>query len=152
MRAVIQRVSRAHVEVDEKVTGAIEQGLLVLLGVHRGDSKSDADYLLRKILGLRIFDDDNGKMNRSVRDINGSLLVVSQFTLYGDCRRGMRPSFDDAARPEQARELYEYFLAEAQKTGATVAAGVFQATMRVILINDGPVTLICESAKLTRTE
>jgi D-tyrosyl-tRNA(Tyr) deacylase len=152
MRAVIQRVAEASVAVDGQVTGAIERGLLVLLGVQHEDKKEDAEYLVRKITGLRIFNDEAGKMNLSVADVRGSLLVVSQFTLYGDCRKGMRPSFDRAARPEIARELYEYFVTQARNTGIQVETGVFQASMRVSLINDGPVTLICESAKLTVSE
>lgn len=152
MRAVLQRVTEATVEVNGHVTGAIEQGLVVLLGVQREDTKKDADYLVRKIIGLRIFNDDAEKMNRSVIDIGGSLLVVSQFTLYGDCRKGMRPDFAEAARPERARELYEYFVTQARQTGIRVETGLFQASMRVSLLNNGPVTLICESAKLTRSE
>lgn len=152
MRAVIQRVTQARVEVDEQVTGAIEAGLLVLLGIEREDSEHDAEYLVRKIAGLRIFDDETGKMNRSIRDISGSILVVSQFTLYGDCRKGMRPSFDRAARPEQAQSLYETFLAKARATGIKIETGVFQAAMKVTLINDGPVTIICDSVRLTGTE
>jgi D-tyrosyl-tRNA(Tyr) deacylase len=152
MRAVIQRVDAASVEVNGNVTGAIELGLLVLLGVQREDSQRDADYLVNKILGLRIFSDDEGKMNRSVVDVGGSLLVVSQFTLYGDCRKGMRPSFDQAARPEVGKELYEYFVTRARSRGIRVETGVFQASMQVTLINNGPVTLICESVKLTPSE
>ena len=152
MRAVIQRVNAASVEVNGNVTGAIELGLLVLLGVQREDSQRDADYLVNKILGLRIFSDDEGKMNRSVVDVGGSLLVVSQFTLYGDCRKGMRPSFDQAARPEVGKELYEYFVTQARSRGIRVETGVFQASMQVTLINNGPVTLLCESVRLTPSE
>jgi D-aminoacyl-tRNA deacylase len=152
MRAVIQRVTEASVEVDGHVTGAIKRGLLVLLGVQRQDSKQDADYLARKIVGLRIFNDDAGKMNRNVMDCEGSLLVVSQFTLYGDCRKGMRPSFDQAAPPEMAIELYDYFVTQVRRTGIRVDTGVFQASMKVSLVNDGPVTLVCESGKLTPAE
>jgi D-tyrosyl-tRNA(Tyr) deacylase len=152
MRAVLQRVLSAKVEVDGHITGSIERGILVLLGVQREDTKRDADYLARKIVGLRIFNDTAGKMNRSVVDVGGSLLVVSQFTLYGDCRKGMRPSFDKAARPESARELYEYFVTQARNIGIRVETGVFQASMAVSLINDGPVTLICESGTLTPSD
>ena len=152
MRAVVQRVTRASVEASGNVTGAIDEGLLVLLGVEREDTQRDAQYLVNKILGLRIFNDDAGKMNRSVTDVGGSLLVVSQFTLYGDCRKGMRPSFDQAARPELGKELYEYFVTQARNRGIKVETGVFQASMQVSLINNGPVTLICESVKLTRTD
>lgn len=149
MRAVLQRVTKASVQVNSNVTGAIEHGLLVLLGVERSDTIQDADYLVNKILGLRIFNDSDGKMNVNITSIGGSLLVVSQFTLYGDCRKGMRPSFDQAARPELARDLYNYFVAKARNHGIKVETGVFQETMQVSLINDGPVTIICESVRLT---
>lgn len=145
MRAVLQRVREARVEVEEKVVGAIGPGLLVLLGVARSDSGADADYLAAKIAGLRIFPDQEGKMNRSVADAGGALLVVSQFTLYGDCRKGRRPSFDLAAPPEQARALYEYFVEACRRTAVPVVTGTFQASMSVYLVNDGPVTLICDS-------
>jgi D-aminoacyl-tRNA deacylase len=145
MRVVIQRVSQARVEVAAEVTGQIGAGLLVLLGIEKRDSRADADYLVDKTIGLRIFPDDQGKMNRSLADTGGALLVVSQFTLYGDCRKGRRPSFDQAAPPEQARDLYEYFVAAARTRGVNVATGVFQASMQVTLTNSGPVTLICES-------
>ena len=145
MRLVIQRVSEARVEVSGRSTGAIGVGLLVLLGVGKSDTESDADYLAEKALGLRIFPDEAGKMNRSVIEAGGSLLVVSNFTLYGDCGKGRRPSFDDAAPPDRARALYEYFLAKLRGSTVRVEAGVFQAMMSVSLINDGPVTLICES-------
>ena len=152
MRTVLQRVTEARVEVNGHVTGAIEHGLVVLLGVQREDTKQDADYLVRKIVGLRVFNDEAEKMNRNVASIGGSLLVVSQFTLYGNCRKGMRPDFDQAARPELARELYEYFVTQARQTGIRVETGIFQASMRVTLVNDGPVTLICESVKVTQSE
>ncbi len=145
MRAVLQRVKQARVEVDGRVTGAIQTGILVLLGVSRGDTESDADYLLDKIVHLRIFPDEAQKMNRSILDAAGSLLVVSQFTLYGDTSRGRRPSFAAAAPPGHARLLYEYFLARAHQQGVPCESGVFQAAMSVHLENDGPVTLICES-------
>ena len=148
MRAVIQRASRASVRVDRRVTGAIGVGLVVLLGVRQGDTEKDADYLLEKTLGLRIFPDDQGKMNRNVSEVGGGLLVISQFTLFGDCRRGRRPSFDEAAGPETARSLYEYFVARARERGVTVGAGVFQAHMDVELVNDGPVTILLDSTKL----
>ncbi len=145
MRAVLQRVSQAQVQVDGKVTGEIGTGLLVLLGVEHRDTTRDADYLVNKVVGLRIFSDEAGRMNRSVLETKGGLLVISQFTLYGDCRRGMRPSFDRAAKPDAARELYDYFVHEARKRVSLVATGVFQASMSVTLINEGPVTVICES-------
>lgn len=147
MRAILQRVSQASVSVDGQVTGAIAHGLLVLLGVAKGDAPKDADYLVGKVTHLRIFQDPNGKMNLSVLDIGGEILVVSQFTLYGDCRKGRRPSFDQAAPPEHAKQLYEYFLAQAALTGLRIASGVFQAEMRVSLTNMGPVTLIVDSGQ-----
>ena len=145
MRVVIQRVSEASVTVDDAVTGAIGPGLLVLLGVTSADTREDADYLVHKTLGLRIFNDEEGKMNRSVLDTRGAVLVVSQFTIYGDCRKGMRPSYDKAARPEPARELYEYFVEQIRLKGVLVQTGVFQARMQVRCTNEGPVTLICDS-------
>ena len=147
MRLVIQRVREARVEVDGRPTGSIAQGLLVLVAVARTDTPADADYLAEKLLSLRIFSDDEGKMNRSVAEIGGSLLVVSNFTLYGDCSKGRRPGFDLAAPPEQARALYEYFLGKLRASGVPVETGVFQASMAVHLVNDGPVTLLCESKK-----
>src|SRR5262252_1495854 len=140
MRAVIQRVSRASVTVVGRVVGQIAQGLLVLLGVARVDNEAAADYLAEKIAGLRIFEDDAGKMNLSVTDVKGEVLVVSQFTLYGDVRRGKRPSFDAAALPEQARTLYEYVVERLRALGIPCHTGVFQAMMQVDLVNDGPVT------------
>jgi D-tyrosyl-tRNA(Tyr) deacylase len=145
MKIVLQRVKEARVEVDGRVVGAIGPGLLLLLGIAKGDEEEDADYLLNKVTTLRIFADENGKMNRSLSDCGGSLLVVSQFTLYGDTRKGRRPAFDQAAPPERARELYEYFVRRARGLGITTETGVFQAHMDVYLINDGPVTFICES-------
>jgi len=145
LRIVIQRVQSARVEVDGQVTGEVGRGLLVLLGVGRDDTEADADYLVEKTLGLRIFPDENGKMNRSLLEIGASLLVVSQFTLYGDCRKGRRPSFDDAAPPERARELYNYFCRKALERRIHVQMGVFAASMQVHLTNDGPVTLVCDS-------
>ncbi|HZS46446.1 MAG TPA: D-aminoacyl-tRNA deacylase [Blastocatellia bacterium] len=148
MRAVVQRVTSASVDVDGEMTGAIGQGLLVLLGVTHEDNESDADYLVDKIINLRIFDDDDGKMNRSLVDIGGALLVVSQFTLFGDARRGRRPSYTDAAPPEKANLLYEYFVAKARQSGTPVQTGVFQAMMNVTLVNFGPVTIMLDSKKL----
>jgi D-aminoacyl-tRNA deacylase len=145
MRVVIQRVRQARVEVDGQVTGSIGTGLLVLLGIAKTDLERDAEYLIEKVLHLRIFPDNDGKMNRNVEEAGGSLLVVSQFTLYGDCRKGRRPSFDLAASPREAFDLYQYFITLARKSPVTVETGVFQATMQVCLINDGPVTLICDS-------
>jgi D-tyrosyl-tRNA(Tyr) deacylase len=145
MRAVLQRVKQAKVDVDGSITGSIGMGILVLLGVARWDTESEAEYLVDKITNLRIFPDEAGKMNQNIRDAGGSLLVVSQFTLYGDCRRGRRPSFDDAAPAQQARLLYEYFVHRARQTGLIVETGLFQAKMSVHLENDGPVTIICET-------
>jgi len=147
MRAVVQRVTRAQVTVNGEVTGKIARGLLVLLGVTHLDTESDADYLADKIAGLRIFEDEAGKMNLSVRDVNGGILVVSQFTLYGDVRRGKRPSFDAAASPQQARTLYEYFVERIRSLGLSCATGRFQERMQVELVNDGPVTILLDSAK-----
>ncbi|MBL8216271.1 MAG: D-tyrosyl-tRNA(Tyr) deacylase [Bryobacterales bacterium] len=145
MKAVIQRVSRAKVTVDGQISGQIGTGLLVLLGVSKQDQESDALYLLDKIVHLRIFPDADGRMNRSLTDVGGALLVVSQFTLYGDCRKGRRPGFDLAAPAEQARSLYEYFVSAARQRGLSVETGVFQAHMDVELTNDGPVTFLLES-------
>ena len=147
MRAVVQRVTRAKVTVADAVVGEIKQGLVVLLGVSRDDSESDAEYLAGKIVSLRIFDDADGKMNLSVRDINAGILVVSQFTLYGDVRRGLRPSWIEAAAPEVAQPLYEYFLGQVSKLIANVAAGSFRSMMQVELVNDGPVTILLDSRK-----
>ena len=147
MRAVIQRVREAQVLVDGKTVGEIGQGLLVFLGIAGADKEEDADYLLSKILHLRIFKDSEGKFNLSLRDTKGSLLVVSQFTLLGDCRKGRRPSFTDAALPEKARGLYDYFIASVDEQGVPVASGEFQAMMDVHLINDGPVTMLLDSKK-----
>ena len=147
MRAVIQRVSAAKVSVEQKVVGAINKGLLVLLGVAQIDSQIDADYLVEKIINLRIFPDENHKMNLSLLDIKADLLVVSQFTLFGDCRRGRRPSYSDAALPKQAEDLYNYFVNQAILTGIQVQTGQFQAMMDVELINDGPVTILLDKKK-----
>jgi D-aminoacyl-tRNA deacylase len=147
MRAVVQRVSRASVTVDGQIVGKIERGLLVLLGVTHADTEAAAEYLAEKIAGLRIFEDDAGKMNLSVGDVGGAILAVSQFTLYGDVRKGKRPSFDDAARPEQARKLYEYFVGRVRTLGLRCETGVFQEMMQVELVNDGPVTILLDSEK-----
>jgi D-aminoacyl-tRNA deacylase len=146
MRAVIQRVSQARVMVEGSVLGEIGPGLLALLGVAKPDTAADAAFLAEKILNLRVFPDEAGKMNRSLLDTGGALLVVSQFTLYGDCRKGRRPSFDDAAPAQLARPLYEHFVEVARQSGLRVETGVFQAHMEVSLVNDGPVTLLVESA------
>jgi len=143
--AVVQRVSECKVRVQNQTVGRIGQGLLVLLGVSRSDGEKDADYLADKITYLRIFQDDDGKMNRSLVDIGGEMLIVSQFTLLGDCRKGRRPSFVHAAPPEQAERLYDYFVTQVRLKGIAVATGQFQAMMDVSLINDGPVTLIIQS-------
>lgn len=147
VRALIQRVREARVEVDGAVTGAIDHGLMVLLGVARTDTRRDADYLIHKLTRLRIFNDRNGKMNLSVTQSNGAVLIISQFTLYADIRSGLRPSFDLAARPEEAHLLYTYFLEQLRATGLSVQTGVFGASMQVFLINDGPVTILCDSAQ-----
>ena len=147
MRAVVQRVSRAKVTVDGEVTGEIGRGLLVLLGVGRDDEGADADYLAEKISGLRIFEDADGKMNRALGEIGGAVLAVSQFTLYGDVRRGKRPSFDAAAPPEKARELYQHFVDTIRAAGLPCQTGCFQQNMQVELVNDGPVTILLDSRK-----
>jgi D-tyrosyl-tRNA(Tyr) deacylase len=147
MRVIIQRVQTARVEVEGKTAGSIGKGLVVLLGIAKTDTRRDAEYLADKVTALRIFPDEAGKMNRSVAEAGGKLLVVSQFTLYADCRKGRRPSFDLAAGPEQARALYEYFIAAAQARGIPVETGVFQAMMQVHLVNDGPVTILLDSAQ-----
>lgn len=146
MRAVVQRVSWAKVEVGGAIVGAIGQGLLVYLGAGKGDADADRAYVLSKVLGLRVFENEAGKMDRSVVDVGGALLVVSQFTLYGDVRRGRRPSFDGAMPPDEAERAYEAFIAEARARGVTVATGRFRADMKVTSANDGPVTLWIDSA------
>jgi D-tyrosyl-tRNA(Tyr) deacylase len=147
MRAAVQRVSRAKVTVSGEVTGEIGHGLLVLLGVGVGDTRGDAEYLAEKIAGLRVFEDAGGKMNLSVAEISGSVLAVSQFTLYADVRRGKRPSFDAAAPPQEARELYEYFVEKIRATGLRCETGRFQEMMQVELANEGPVTILLDSKK-----
>jgi D-aminoacyl-tRNA deacylase len=147
MRVVVQRVSRARVRVNGEVVGEIGLGLVVLLGVGAGDTRAEVDYLAEKTIGLRIFEDAGGKMNLSVAEVSGALLVVSQFTLYGDARRGKRPSFDAAAPPDEARELYEYFVEKVCAAGLRCETGRFQETMQVELVNEGPVTILLDSAK-----
>jgi D-tyrosyl-tRNA(Tyr) deacylase len=147
MRAVVQRVSRARVTVDSRTTGQIELGLVVLLGVGGADREPDADYLAEKICSLRVFEDESGKMNRNVAEAGGAVLAVSQFTLYGDTRRGRRPSFDAAARPEAARTLYENFIERVRARGLRCETGQFQADMKLELVNDGPVTILLDSEK-----
>lgn len=144
MKAVIQRVTSASVCVEGKVTGEIDRGILVLLGVEKGDDASRADWLAEKIVGLRIFEDEAGRMNRSLSEVGGAILAVSQFTLAGNCDKGRRPSFDTAAAPLDANRLYEHFVAALRRQGVPVATGVFQADMQVSLVNDGPVTFILE--------
>ena len=148
MRAVVQRVSRAKVSVNGSVTGEIGMGLLVLVGVGHEDDHDELDYMVEKIAGLRIFEDGDGKMNRSVRDIGGSILAVSQFTLYGDVRRGKRPSFDGAAPPQRARQLYDAFVEKIRAAGLRCETGRFQEMMQVELVNEGPVTILLDSKKL----
>lgn len=150
MRVVVQRVREAEVVVNQSTTGSIRTGLMVLIGISKSDSTADADYLLEKLLGLRVFPDAEGKMNRDVREAGGALLLISQFTLYGDCRRGRRPSFDEAAPPIRAEELYTYFVERARQGPVPVETGVFQASMQVHLVNDGPVTILIDSAERGR--
>jgi len=147
MRTVVQRVAEARVEVEGRVSGSIGKGLLVLLGVAGDDTEKDADYLAEKTINLRIFDDHAGKMNLSLLDVSGEVLVVSQFTLYGDVRRGRRPSYTDAAEPGRANRLYEYFVDRLRESGVKAETGMFQAMMKVSLINDGPVTILLDSRK-----
>ncbi len=148
MRAVVQRVLKADVTVDHSVTGTIEKGLMVLVGVEDEDEPGDAKYMAEKIAGLRIFEDDEDKMNLSVQDVGGSILTVSQFTLFGDCRKGKRPSFVKAARPEKAKELYDLFVSLCKKQNLIVEEGIFQADMLVRIYNDGPVTILLDSKKV----
>lgn len=144
MKIVIQRVANAQVEVDKKVVGKIGKGFLVLVGVTHEDTKENADYIVKKLCKLRVFTDENDKMNLSLKDVNGELLIVSQFTLYANCKDGNRPSFVEAAKPELANELYEYFCSECEKNDIKVEKGIFGADMKVSLLNDGPVTIIIE--------
>ncbi|MFZ5753461.1 MAG: D-aminoacyl-tRNA deacylase [Bacillota bacterium] len=148
MRAVVQRVAKSSVTVENRITGSTGRGLVVLLGVAQGDQEADARYLAEKIVNLRIFEDKEGKMNLSLKDIQGEILVVSQFTLLGDCRQGRRPSFTEAAPPVDAERLYNYFVELVNQQGIPVATGVFQAHMQVEIINDGPVTMLLDSRKL----
>ena len=148
MRAVVQRVTSSSVEVENNIVGEIGPGLLVLLGVGRDDDVSDADCLAEKIINLRIFADDEGKMNRSLLETGGAMLAVSQFTLYGDARKGRRPSYIEAAEPEKANSLYQYFIKRVRAHAVNVETGIFQATMKVSLVNDGPVTILLDSKKL----
>jgi D-tyrosyl-tRNA(Tyr) deacylase len=145
MRILIQRVTRAEVRVDDKIEGRISLGAVVLIGIAKSDNFSDADYLADKLLNLRFFSDQDSRMNLSATDIGAALLLISQFTLYGDCRKGRRPGFDAAAPPERARELYDYFVDQVRQSGLDIQTGVFQAHMQVELTNDGPVTLLLES-------
>lgn len=144
MKLVVQRVKNAQVDVDGKTVGKIEKGFMVLLGVKHSDTKEEADYLVKKLCNLRVFEDENGKMNLGLKDIKGELLIISQFTLYADCTEGNRPSFIGAARPEIAEPLYQYFCNECEKNGIKVEKGIFGADMKVSLLNDGPVTIILE--------
>ena len=144
MRLVVQRVKKASVEVDKKIVGKIDNGFLVLIGIKKGDTKEQADYLVKRLCNLRIFTDENDKMNLSLKDVNGKLLIVSQFTLYGDCTQGNRPSFIEAARPEEAIPLYEYFCEQCKLNNIEVQKGIFGADMKVELLNDGPVTILLE--------
>ncbi len=144
MKLVVQRVKNAQVEVEQKIAGKIESGFLVLLGVTHKDTTEQADYLVKKLCNLRVFSDENDKMNLSIRDVKGELLIVSQFTLYANCQDGNRPSFTNAAKPEQANELYEYFCKKCEDNGIKVEKGIFGADMKVSLLNDGPVTIILE--------
>jgi len=148
MRAVVQRVSKASVVVNREIAGSIGQGLLVYLAVQDSDQEKDADYMLEKILGLRVFDDESGRMNLSVTQIRGSILIVSQFTLYGDCRRGKRPSFSEAASTQKARTLYEYFVGKCRESSLETQTGAFQERMQVTSSNEGPVTILLDSQKL----
>ena len=146
MKLVVQRVKNAKVEVDGKTVGSINQGFLVLLGVTHTDTKAEADYLVKKLCNLRVFEDENGKMNLGLKDIGGELLIVSQFTLYADCSQGNRPSFINAAKPDVANELYEYFCEKCKEQNIKVEKGIFGADMKVSLLNDGPVTIILEKS------
>jgi len=151
MRVVLQRVTEASVEVEGKVIGKINNGLLILLGIHTDDNMKELEWMVKKIIGLRIFEDENGKMNNSLNDVNGKLLIVSQFTLYGDCEKGRRPGFTDAARPEKAIPMYNEFIERCKSLGVSVESGEFGADMKVSLLNDGPVTLVIDSPERLRS-
>ena len=144
MKFIVQRVNKSQVEVEEKIVGKIDKGFMVLIGITHNDTKEIADFLVRKLINLRVFEDENGKTNLSLKDVQGSLLLISQFTLYADCTSGNRPSFTNAAKPEFANELYEYIIEECKKQISNVQAGIFGADMQVSLVNDGPVTIILE--------
>lgn len=148
MRFVIQRVLNSKVEVDNKVVGKIGKGFMVLIGIQHEDTKEIADFLIKKLLNLRVFSDENDKMNLSLKDVNGELLLVSQFTLYADCKKGNRPSFINSAKPEYANELYEYIIEKCKESGFCVQTGIFGADMKVELVNDGPVTIVLDSDEL----
>ena len=148
MRIVIQRVKRASVSVEEKVVGSIQKGFLVLIGVGQGDDEATADKYMKKLLGLRIFEDENGKMNKSIQDVNGSILSISQFTLYADCKKGNGPSFTNAGKPDLATVLYDQFNQKLQDQGMHVEKGIFGADMKIELLNDGPVTIVLDSKEL----
>lgn len=145
MRLVIQRVAKASVEIDQKIVGEIQTGLMILIGIEDADTTEDADWLLNKVIGMRVFSDDEGKMNRSIQEVNGKILLVSQFTLHASTKKGNRPSFIKAARPEKAIPLYEYFISETRKRGIEIATGIFGGDMKVALTNDGPVTILIDS-------
>ena len=144
MKFIVQRVNKSQVEVEEKIVGKIDKGFMVLIGITHNDTKEIADFLVRKLINLRVFEDENGKMNLSLKDVQGSLLLISQFTLYADCTSGNRPSFTNAAKPEFANELYDYIIEECKKQIPNVQTGIFGADMQVSLVNDGPVTIILE--------
>lgn len=144
MKFIVQRVNKSQVEVEEKIVGKIDRGFMVLIGITHNDTKEIADFLVRRLINLRVFEDENGKMNLSLKDVQGSLLLISQFTLYADCTSGNRPSFTNAAKPEFANELYEYIIEECKKQISNVQTGIFGADMQVSLVNDGPVTIILE--------
>ena len=144
MKFIVQRVNKSQVEVEEKIVGKIDKGFMVLIGITHNDTKEIADFLVRKLINLRVFEDEKGKMNLSLKDVQGSLLLISQFTLYADCTSGNRPSFTNAAKPEFANELYEYIIEECKKQISNVQTGIFGADMQVSLVNDGPVTIILE--------
>ena len=148
MKLVVQRVKKAEVKVDGNIIGKIDKGFLVLIGIKVGDTKEQADYLVKKLCNLRVFSDENDKMNLSIKDVKGKLLIVSQFTLYGDCSQGNRPSFIEAARPEEANPLYEYFCNQCELNNIEVQKGIFGADMKVALVNDGPFTVVLDSRDL----